>query len=240
MTDELKTSPETEEKKNPSRQADVFFSLKRDIVFGRLRANERLPEEELAVRFGVGRYVIRAALEELDRCGLIKKRPNRGAVVIAYTDGEIEELYDMRELLHRQAVERMPLPAPRSLVSELHAINDEYGVYLDKGDIDRVAEVNDAFHMTLFEACGNRYLASTIEEYWQKTAAIHCYAIGDPNLARHSHHEHRQMIEALASGDRILLADLTVRHMWPALEAYRAAHAATRRRAGIRSTAQQV
>jgi DNA-binding GntR family transcriptional regulator len=203
---------------------EVVAALKRDILFGRLKPRERLVENELAERFGVGRHVIRAAFDHLDRAGLVQRRANRGVVVYDYQKNEVEQLYEMREILQRAAAERIPLPASEELIDALTAINAAYEMHLDRGELVQVADVNDVFHQRLFEACGNRFLTSSIEQYWLKTAAIHCYAIGVPDLARQSLSEHRAMVDALRSGDRERLVRLCLDHMRPALEACKAAH----------------
>lgn len=203
---------------------EVAETLKQDILFGRLRPRERLVEGELVTRFGVNRHVVRAALDHLDRAGLVRRRANRGVVVTDYETEEVEELYEMREILQRAAAERIPLPASPALISTLRTINDGYGLCLDRGDLVGVGEANDKFHSYLFEACGNRFLAQSIEEYWLKTAAIHCYAIGVPHLARQSLGEHAAMIDALQEGDRPKLVRLCIEHMYPALDAYKIAH----------------
>lgn len=202
----------------------VVRTLQHDIIFGRLKPRERLVEEELGARFDVGRHVVRAAIEELDRLGLVRRRANRGAVVSDYLSEEVDELYDMRTVLQREAAMRIPLPAPAELVAELRAINDVYIRHSEVGELAEAAVANDAFHQALFGACGNRYLQQTIQEYWLKTASIHCYAIGKPDLARQSRDEHIGMIEALEVGDRERLVQLCIDHMLPALEAFKAAH----------------
>ena len=207
-------------------QDEVFHALRRDILLRRLHPRERLIEEELTLRFGVGRYVIRSALEELSRIGLVVRRPNRGVVVSDYNPAEVEKLYDMREILQRAAVARIALPAAPALVQELRAINQRYSDSYARGQLDEVAEANAAFHRTLFGACENQYLAEMIELFRVKTAAVHGYAIGVPQLAIQSHRDHEQMIEALESGERERLADLCIQHMMPALEAVRASGSA--------------
>ena len=42
---------------------------------------ERLIEDESSARFGASRHEIRSAFVELERIGLVTRRPNRGAVV---------------------------------------------------------------------------------------------------------------------------------------------------------------
>ena len=206
------------------RVAGVVQALQHDIVFGRLKPRERLVEEEIGARFGVGRHVVRSVLEELDRQGLVKRRPNRGAVVSDYTTEEVEHLYDMRSLLQREAALRIVLPGSPEFVAELAALNDEFLACSERGDLDPASNANDRFHQTLFAACRNPFLAEAIQQYWVKTAAIHCYAIASPGLARRSRDEHAGMIDAVAQGDRERLVHLCVAHMMPALDAYKAAH----------------
>jgi DNA-binding GntR family transcriptional regulator len=203
----------------------VVQALQHDIVFGRLKPRERLVEEELSARFAAGRHVIRAVLEELDRQGLVVRRPNRGAVVRDYSMPEIEQLYDMRAILQREAALRIPLPGSVKLVTELKAINAEYKRLCRTGDLYQAAFANERFHKVMFAECGNPHLADLIQQFWLKTAAIHsrCYGIGKSNLAARAIEEHKAMIDAIAGGDRQGLAGLCVSHMNPALEAYRTA-----------------
>jgi DNA-binding GntR family transcriptional regulator len=199
----------------------VFEELKRAILLGRLRPRERLLEADLAERFKVGRHVVRGALELLERHGLVNRRVNRGAIVRDYEPEEIDELYDMRGLLHAAAVERIALPVSGTLIFELESINKSYEANLEARSLAAVVDANDKFHRTLFAACGNRFLTAAIEEFWLKTAAIHCYAIADPILAAQSLREHEIMIDALKASDRERLLRVCIDHMYPALEAYR-------------------
>ena len=178
--------------------------------------------QSIAARFTVGRYVVRAALDELARIGLVERRPNRGVVVCDYDPAEIEQLYEVRQTLQQAAIARMPLPAPAALVAELTDINRTYADCLARGELDEVAEANAAFHRTLFGACGNVFLAAAIEQHWEKSALVHGWAIGVPALAARSRDDHAEMIACLAAGDRARLSDLCGLHMQPSLDAVRA------------------
>jgi DNA-binding GntR family transcriptional regulator len=202
----------------------ILNEIRFDIIFGRLRPRERLLENDLSKRFGVGRYLIRGVLTDLQRFGLVELRQNRGAVVMDPAPSDVEHLYDLRTVLQREAAGRIALPASPDLIDRLETLNENYIASLKKGELDRVVEANEQFHQAVFGACGNPYLAEMIEQLWQKTAAIHCYAIGSPYQSERSHQEHIEMINALRSGDRTALVRLCVDHMMPAFEAYKAAH----------------
>jgi DNA-binding GntR family transcriptional regulator len=218
-----------DETSRPTRAGDkrlpaIVSAMQHDIVFGRLKPRERLVEEELSERFAVGRHVIRAALEELDRAGLIQRRQNRGAVVSDYSAEEVDELYDIRTILQQQAARRILLPASPDLLRQIREANDDYVRCGMAGDLDAASVANDNFHRIIFGACRNRQLAGLIQQYWTKTAAIHCYAIANPALAEQSRQEHFQIIEAMERGDRATFESLCVLHMQPALQAFKAAH----------------
>lgn len=206
------------------KSAAVVSALQHDIVFGRLKPRERLVEEELRDRFSVGRHIIRAALDELDRMGLVQRRQNRGVVVSDYAPQEVDDLYEIRFLLQQAAARRIALPASPEFIEELSAINDRYVQFGKTGDLNASSIANDTFHRMIFGACGNAELAALIQQYWVKTAAIHCYAIANPALAEQSRKEHFAMIEAMAVGDRERFEALCVSHMQPALAAFKAAH----------------
>lgn len=210
----------------------ILHEIRFDILFGRLRPRERLLENELTQRFGVGRYLIRGVLTELQQLGLIELRQNRGAVVKDPATSDVDHLYDLRTVLQREAANRIPLPAGKALLDELEALNAEYFASLAKGELDHVVEANERFHQLLYGACGNPYLAEMIEHLWQKTATIHCSAMGSPYLSGRSHQEHIDLIEALRTGDRAALVRLCVDHMLPAFEAYKAAHGGWSKRSG--------
>jgi DNA-binding GntR family transcriptional regulator len=207
-----------------TKPAAIVSALQHDIVFGRLKPRERLVEEELSERFAVGRHVIRAALEELDRAGLVQRRQNRGAVVSDYSAEEVDELYEIRTILQQQAARRVLLPAAPQFIAKLIEINDDYVRFGKAGDLNSAAIANDNFHQMIFSGCRNRQLADLIQQYWTKTAAIHCYAIANPALAEQSRQEHYRIIAAMTSGDREAFEALCVDHMLPALAAFKAAH----------------
>lgn len=208
----------------PLTKDDVSEAIRSDIIFGRMRPRERLLENELAARFSVGRYIIRGALTDLERNGLIEIRQNRGAVVRDRPTKEVEELYEMREILQREAARKIALPVADDLITRLETINEEYRTNLESGILNKVVDANNEFHRTLFGACNNACLSEAIEYYWQQTAAIHCYAIGSRKMALRSYEEHCAMIDALRGGNRDELLRLCVDHMIPALDAYKAAH----------------
>lgn len=200
--------------------AAVVRALEFDILFGRLKPRERLVEDAVMARFGAKRHVVRRALEELEKLGVVVRAPNRGAAVRDFTAQEVEEVYELRELLQARAIERMQLPSSEEHVAELATIQREHDAAVAAGDLRRVDQVNDAFHRALFGACGSQLLADAIAHYMQLTRAMRVYPIADPKTLAKLRDEHWAMIRALATGDRPQLLRLCAEHLQPSKAAY--------------------
>lgn len=200
--------------------ADVVTSIEDDIIFGRLPPGTRLTEDGLMARFGVTRHFIRQALVELERTGIVVRERNVGATVRCYAPEEVRQIYQVREFLQRQAALMIPLPAQPALIRELQALNDAYRRAHAAGRLRAVHEANDAFHLALFGACGNRYFLRSIREYMALSLPMRAKSLADPEAFRVSEGQHAIMIALLLEGDRWALAQLCVDHVQPSKQAY--------------------
>ncbi|WP_198516921.1 GntR family transcriptional regulator [Sinorhizobium meliloti] len=199
----------------------VVRSLEEQIVLGRLRPRERLLEEELAKHFDAKRHVIRAALAELEAIGIIVRQPNRGAAVKDFTPQEVEQIYDIRQLLEGHAAAIMPLPASAEVVEQLKAAYAKHSDAVDARQLHLIFRSNLEFHRILFGACGNPFLAKQIDQLASRVHAIRF--ISDDRMverAKDARQDHAKMIEYVQNGDRQSLVDIVARHIQPSKDAY--------------------
>jgi DNA-binding GntR family transcriptional regulator len=200
--------------------ADVVAALEFDILFGRLKPRERLTEDALMARFGAKRHLVRKALEELEKMGVVVRAPMRGATVRDFTAQEVEEVYELRDLLQARAVERMPLPCSPEHVGKLKRIQREHDAAVASGDLRQVDRINDIFHRVFFSVSGNKLLEDAIQHYMQLTRAMRIYPIADPQTLEKLRCQHWAMIAALEACDRPLLLRLSAEHLQPSKAAY--------------------
>ncbi len=213
-------SPMPSTSPHPLTLAEIVTALEEDIIFGRLFPRERLVEDALMERFDAKRHLVRQALGELERMGIIVKKQNRGAFIRDYSRGEVEEIYEMRELLQARAARRMPLPAPAHVVENLHGINQRLSEALQSADLRAMYHLNNEFHDTLFGHCQNRYLAEAIRYFAWQAHPIRSFRIANPSMFARALEEHEQMIDAMRKGDRDQLERLCVEHIQPSKQAY--------------------
>jgi len=194
-------------------QAEVIRRLEEDIIFGRLAPASRLIEDTLMSRYGSSRHFVRQALFQLERQGIVLREKNVGATVRFYSSEEIQHIYEVREMLTRQAALMIPLPASSELIEQLTELQRQYSAKADTQDLRGIHEANDAFHLALFSASGNPYLVRSLQDYMNLTLPMRAKNLADQQGLALSRRQHEMMIELLSGRDSWALAQLCVDHM---------------------------
>ena len=198
----------------------VVRALEVDIVLGHLFPRERLVEEHLADRFKTTRHVIRQALIELENGGLLKREKNKGVTVYEYSISEVEQLYQVREILERQAAMMIALPVEKEAYEHLKAIYLEHAAAIEESDMIGVVSANKRFHQELFKLCGNKFLAETINEMAKRSNLIRFTSSTSLSLLKQACDEHGKIVEALKASDNEALAKICFEHIQPSRRMY--------------------
>src|SRR3712207_1956871 len=82
----------------------VFHTLRKAILRGDLKPDERLMEIKLAERMGVSRTPIREAIRLLQMEGLVVNIPRKGAHVAKITEKDLRDVLEVRGGLENMAV----------------------------------------------------------------------------------------------------------------------------------------
>ena len=199
---------------------EIANAMRNDIIFGRLAPGTRLVEDNLMQRFSATRHFIRQALLELERLGIAVRERNKGVSVRMLSPREVSQIYEVRELLQRQAALRISLPAAPQLIAQLEPLHSDYGRFLRARDFGAVHEVNDAFHITLFAACGNQYLVESIKHYMRLSLPVRSTKTTDTDHALKAERDHYMIIQLLKGTDGWALAQLCVDHLQSAKNDY--------------------
>jgi DNA-binding GntR family transcriptional regulator len=114
----------------------------------------------------------------------------------------------------------MLLPLPKPALQAIEAAQRRHNAAVEAGDAKAVFRANFEFHMQLFAACGNAYLAAAIDDFRRKTQVVGSYAIVKPEYFSDAQREHRAMLKALREGDRKRLIELCAAHLHISRQAY--------------------
>jgi DNA-binding GntR family transcriptional regulator len=143
----------------------------------------------------------------------VLREKNIGATVRFYSAEEVRQIYEVREMLTRQAALMIALPAPATLIEQLTDLQRQYCARAEAQDLRGIHEANDAFHVALFSACGNPYLVRSLQDYMNLTLPMRAKNLADREGLALSRRQHEFMIELLSGRDSWALAQLCVDHM---------------------------
>jgi DNA-binding GntR family transcriptional regulator len=195
-----------------SRREDVYLALRTAIIENALCPGTRLPEDSLGASFGVSRTIVREALSRLRAEGLVDTGQAKSATVARPSPEEAAETFQVRRCLEKEVVATLAGCWEDGMADRLRA----HIALEEQASGARNYPVSDRlgveFHILLAELASNRLLHKYISE-----VALRCALI----IAVHGHDhdqttsiaEHRALVNALASGQHRLAAELLDKHL---------------------------
>jgi DNA-binding GntR family transcriptional regulator len=140
------------------------YRLLRDAILeGQIPMGTRINELELAGAWNISRTPIRDALRRLEAEGLVQASPGRGVLVPVLGLADLDELYELREILEARASRRAAERAGADLQGQLNDLIRAFGSALKQGDMDRVTTIDIAIHSAVASACGSAKLEHAID-----------------------------------------------------------------------------
>lgn len=198
--------------------ADLAGALRRDIVAGTYAQGQRLPEDALAVRYGVSRVPIREALRALQGEGFVEVERYRGARVAMLSGEDAMDLMRLRQTLEAVAARRAAARRPWRAVEHLARLLAQGANAIDEGDVGGLAELNSQLHRVLVEASGSTNLVALHRQLGTKIRWV--YSVGLDERAPSSWSEHEDIVAAVAAGDGERSGILAHRHVEAAMDHY--------------------
>lgn len=182
----------------PQQIAEVLAG---EIVERELSAGSKLPELALAERFGTSRAPIREALYLLTQEGLVERKPRRGALVRGYGQQEIEELYRVRTLLERLALERV-CGEPRTREACVAAL-EPIARQMDgaEEDVKRYHELNFSFHKNIIVFSRSHLLQRLYARIEGPLKVVLRQSFSTKGAVPKSFGEHLQLLSAIGKAD---------------------------------------
>lgn len=183
--------------------------IRQRIIDGRLAPGARLVERELAAELQVSRVPVREALRMLASEGFLEVVPRRGVVVRRLTLTDVEELFDVREALEVLATRRATAHASADDLARLRGILDRVDAAIAADDPAAIGQGNEDFHDAIIELARNELLASMLEPLQGR---LHWLFRQNQN-ATQLQREHRELYDAIASGDPDVAAERALQHV---------------------------
>jgi DNA-binding GntR family transcriptional regulator len=175
--------------------------LENAVVDGRYRPGERLDPVQLEREFGCSRTPVREALQALERSGLVQIRPKQGTYVTELSVHELAERFEVMAELEGMAARLSARRIERSALDELEDALKECAQHARAGDADPYYYANARFHGIVYDACGNAYLSDQAHALKRALQPYRRLQLRVPDRMRRSLAEHREIADAIATGD---------------------------------------
>ena len=192
----------------------VAGQVAREIAEGEIEPGELLTEVAVAERTGVSRTPVREAMLQLDRWGLVRLVPKKGAVVTSVSARDQAELLSVRAMLETHAVRSTAADdaTRRTLVGELRENLD--GQRAAVGDLRQFAALDFAFHSLVIGHGDNRVVAEISRNLGPRLYRLTRLAVAAPSQdLRILLEEHDGLTDAVEAGDPARYARLVAQHL---------------------------
>ncbi|MEU7041260.1 GntR family transcriptional regulator [Streptomyces varsoviensis] len=205
--------PEPERLRHVSLREQCLAVIRQAMVSGEIRSGDIYSASALAAKLGVSSSPVREAMLTLVNQGLLEPVRNRGFRVVAMSDEDLDEIYDMRLLLEVPATVRAARRARAADLAELSALATEIETAAHDGDVPAFLDADRRFHLTLLALNGNRRLTETIANLRDQTRLYGLETLAERGLLPAWAHEHRELLTAISTHDETHVETLIRHHL---------------------------
>ncbi|WP_136440497.1 GntR family transcriptional regulator [Pacificoceanicola onchidii] len=191
----------------------ALHELREKIFAGDLPAGSDHLESELAGLLNMSRTPVREAVLTLEGQGLLELRPRKGVRILPVSPEDMAEIYDVLTELESLAAQRAAeagydADALRLLTEAI----DDMDVAIAEQDLEAWAAADDRFHAELVHLGGNSRIAGIVGMMIDQVRRARKTTLFMRPLPTQSNEDHRQVLQAIASGDATLARAVHRRH----------------------------
>lgn len=196
--------------------------IKQRILDGTYRPHDYIREASMARELAVSRTPVREALRELVSEGWLEAIPHHGARVVAWTEKDAREVFELRLVLEPMAIRLASERIDAERMVCLEALAERMEALVERVEVEpsvrnEIAFLNHDFHRQLVEASDNQRLASVLESVVRTSVIRRNFGNYDLENLRHSMRHHREILEAIVAGspqwaENVMRAHLLAAH----------------------------
>lgn len=194
-----------------TKRDQIVDELRRLILSGELARGARMPQDELARRFGASITPVREAMRLLEAEGLVVSEPHRGVRVAGVDLERVKGIYVMRRLAETYAMQRATLRVSRRDLTAARGLLERLQQEEAEGNRGTVRDLNREFHFFFYDRCGMPALSDQIRGMWQSFPWD--LMLASKERVANSHHEHLEILASVESGEPQAVAEATERHI---------------------------
>ncbi|MDF2942322.1 MAG: transcriptional regulator, GntR family [Herbinix sp.] len=186
--------------------------IRENIITLKLKPGSEVSENELAKELGISRTPVREALQELQKMGLIEVFPQKGSVISHIDFDIVDEMVFLRKILEKAVVEELCSCITIKDLQELDNNIQLQEFYLDQKNPQKIYELDNEFHRSLFVLCNKERIYNLMEEtqgHFDRIRALSVYSVKDIKIVA----DHKAIVNAIRLNDKELAAEFIIKHL---------------------------
>ena len=195
-----------------SQATRAYDLLKEQVLELELPPGELVTEKRLMDLTGCGRTPVREAMQRLQRDGLLRIVPFRGAFISEVSSKDVTEICQVRELLEGLAAGLAALLITPRQLDALQALLECLEPLEDRQP-RQFFETDRAFHTLIVEASGHARIRDTITPLSDQIQRLRYLSAARPERARAAHAEHCRVAAAIAAHDPAVAEEAMRAHL---------------------------
>ncbi|MEM9393174.1 MAG: GntR family transcriptional regulator [Pseudomonadota bacterium] len=172
-----------------------------EISAGELAPGQRLDETGLAERFGASRTPVREALKRLTAQGVLVQGEKRGVFVAEYSREQLSQIFEAMHEIEAACARIVSQRLNLLSRSEIEAAQSECLAAAEAGDRSAYLRANEAFHLAIYNATGNPYIAEIASEFRRRTGPFRAKKFESAEDLLASARNHEDLINDIFSED---------------------------------------
>lgn len=202
-----------ESSNNYSLRGRVFNKIREDILEGRYKENDELREIAIGEELGVSRTPVREAFRQLELEGLIKIIPNKGAYVTGISNEDVSDIYAIRSLLEGLCAKWATSKITKEKMDEMEEVIMLSEFHLQRGNFEQITELDNRFHMLLYDACESKILIHLLKDFHQYVHRQRQANLSNRERSIMAVEEHKKIMLAIKEGNSELAEKLADEHI---------------------------
>lgn len=197
----------------------IYRYLRKAIIEGDLRPDQRIHEREIAELFNVSTTPVREAFRKLSAEKYLIINARKEVVVASATLEEIKELFELVRLLDAFAVKKALKELSDKEIEELKKMTKKMGNFYKQKKIQSYVKENLKIHDKLWNACGNKFVYQSLVNLAEKSTFFgnQMFSLAADQTKNHSifdksYKDHINLMEALEKRDSKAVEKILILH----------------------------
>ncbi len=181
--------------------AQVQERIREAIIQNVLKPGTRIDQAQLAEDLSVSIVPVREALKSLDAEGFVSIIPRRGAFVTDLSLGDMDELYDARQMIEGEAIANAVSSLSDADFAHMRHLTETMKAAIANHEVTEYIALNREFHLHIYNSLNNQYLIQVIQTLWERSELYRYRYLAVTHDIDAIYAEHMAIIEACEARD---------------------------------------